>query len=285
MSSLSQLTPGMTLTNNELHDYFKVGNSGGMRKSNMHECLVLICDHSKSLYDDKWDNNGVLHYTGMGSKGKQSLQFSQNKTVTNSVTNNIPLYLFERFDGKQPYKFHGICELASPPYTAQQFDIDNQMRDVCIFPLRLKSGAPQAFSENEIESSILTKKKLAKKFTNEELAELENEINTTPKLKNKNKNRIRKVKAHERSQLLVEYALRRAYGVCQLCDGDAPFSKNNGDPYLEVHHVIWLALGGKDRWYNVVALCPNCHRKMHIVKDKVDIKTLANIATIKLLKK
>jgi 5-methylcytosine-specific restriction protein A len=281
MSSPSQLKPGMTLTNNELHDYFKVGNSGGMRKSNMHKCLVLICDHSKSLYDDKWDENEVLHYTGMGSKGKQSFQYMQNKTVTNSATNNIPLYLFERYDGKQAYKFHGICELASAPYTAQQFDIDNQMRDVCIFPFRLKNGAPQAFDENEIESSVLTRKRLAKKFTNEQLAELENVVNTTKK----SKNTTRKVKAHERSQLVVEYALRRANGICQLCENDAPFPKGNGEPYLEVHHVLWLAQGGSDSWNNVAALCPNCHRKMHIVKNKADVTRLTIRATVKLRSK
>lgn len=282
MPSPLQLTPGMTLTNNELHDYFKVGNSGGMRKSKTHECLVLICDHSKSLYDDKWDENDVLHYTGMGSKGEQSFQYAQNKTVTNSAINNIPLYLFERFDGNQSYKFHGICELATAPYTAQQFDIDKKMRKVCIFPLKLKSGAPQAFNEVEIESSVSTKKKLAKKFTNKELAELENEVNTTNKPKNKNT--TRKVKAHERSQLVVEYALRRADGVCQLCNDDAPFSKKNGDPYLEVHHVIWLAQGGADSWNNVAALCPNCHRKVHVVKSNTDVNTLANKAKIKLLR-
>jgi 5-methylcytosine-specific restriction protein A len=37
----------------------------------------------------------------------------------------------------------------------------------------------------------------------------------------------------------------------------------DGTPYLEVHHVKWLALGGSDTVSNAVALCPNCHRLMH----------------------
>ncbi len=45
-------------------------------------------------------------------------------------------------------------------------------------------------------------------------------------------------------------------------------------PYLECHHVIFLADGGPDAIYNTVALCPNCHRKMHIVKSTKDKKIL-----------
>jgi len=41
-----------------------------------------------------------------------------------------------------------------------------------------------------------------------------------------------------------------------------------------VHHIIPLADGGPDTLENVAALCPNCHRKMHVLKDKQDIQTL-----------
>jgi len=50
----------------------------------------------------------------------------------------------------------------------------------------------------------------------------------------------------------------------------APFNKKNGDPYLETYHVIWLAEGGDDSIENTVSLCPNCHRKMHVVNSKAD---------------
>lgn len=33
---------------------------------------------------------------------------------------------------------------------------------------------------------------------------------------------------------------------------------------METHHVVWLSQGA-DSVDNTVALCPNCHRKMHIV--------------------
>jgi len=58
--------------------------------------------------------------------------------------------------------------------------------------------------------------------------------------------------------------------MCDLCTKPAPFNGKNGSPYLETHHVIMLSLRGPDTIYNTVALCPNCHRKMHVVENKID---------------
>jgi len=81
-------------------------------------------------------------------------------------------------------------------------------------------------------------------------------------------------KVYERNQYVVEYARRRAKGRCQLCGNPAPFFDKNGEPYLEIHHILWLSRGGEDNIDNTVALCPNCHRKMHIVDDPKDIEKL-----------
>lgn len=87
--------------------------------------------------------------------------------------------------------------------------------------------------------------------------------------------------SYQRSLHVKEYALRRANGKCQLCLNEAPFCSAEGKPYLEVHHVIWLSNEGSDTPENVVALCPNCHRKMHIVNGKSDIDILLNKAKLK----
>lgn len=58
--------------------------------------------------------------------------------------------------------------------------------------------------------------------------------------------------------------LSRAHGVCEGCRQPAPFfRKKDLSPYLEVHHKVRLADGGEDSVQNAIALCPNCHRKMH----------------------
>ncbi|WP_027702080.1 HNH endonuclease [Metaclostridioides mangenotii] len=51
----------------------------------------------------------------------------------------------------------------------------------------------------------------------------------------------------------------------------------NNEPYLDVHHIIWLSKGGNDDIDNTVALCPNCHKKMHIFNLDKDIEHLSNL--------
>jgi 5-methylcytosine-specific restriction protein A len=75
---------------------------------------------------------------------------------------------------------------------------------------------------------------------------------------------------YERNPAVSELAKRRAGGKCQLCGGDAPFRYINGEPYLETHHIIPLSEGGEDTVANTVALCPNCHRKMHVLGKEDD---------------
>ena len=74
----------------------------------------------------------------------------------------------------------------------------------------------------------------------------------------------------QHSEYVAEEARRRAQGICQLCDVAAPFINKSGHPYLEVHHVVWLARGGDDSLENTVALCPNCHRRIHVLDSDSD---------------
>ena len=68
-----------------------------------------------------------------------------------------------------------------------------------------------------------------------------------------------------RNQDMVSLAKERANGYCELCGKQAPFKDRDGVPYLEVHHIQWVSRGGGDHIKNVAALCPNCHRKMHVL--------------------
>ena len=74
----------------------------------------------------------------------------------------------------------------------------------------------------------------------------------------------------ERLKIIKAYALIRANGYCEGCKQEAPFLKRNGDPYLEVHHVIELSNQGSDSPDNVIALCPNCHARVTHGQDGVE---------------
>lgn len=85
-------------------------------------------------------------------------------------------------------------------------------------------------------------------------------------------------KHYSRSIYIAEYAKRRAKGRCQLCNNEAPFIDKKGKPYLESHHIEWLSSGGEDSIRNTVALCPNCHRKMHRLGLEEDVNKLKKLS-------
>lgn len=67
-----------------------------------------------------------------------------------------------------------------------------------------------------------------------------------------------------RNEYVILAALLRAGGSCETPACMVPlFSRDDGSWYLEVHHVIPLAEGGKDTLANVAAVCPACHRELH----------------------
>lgn len=82
------------------------------------------------------------------------------------------------------------------------------------------------------------------------------------------------VKVYNRDPKIAASVKIRANGHCQLCGQKAPFNDESGTPYLECHHIKWLSNGGMDSIDNCVALCPNCHRKMHILNNAGDIDFL-----------
>ncbi|MGH4118802.1 hypothetical protein [Clostridium sp.] len=66
--------------NYDIMDTFGCSGQGGMRRSRKTNALVLVSNHFKSIYDDRWYGD-IFHYTGMGQNGDQSLEFMQNKTL------------------------------------------------------------------------------------------------------------------------------------------------------------------------------------------------------------
>ncbi|WP_417448483.1 HNH endonuclease [Idiomarina abyssalis] len=85
---------------------------------------------------------------------------------------------------------------------------------------------------------------------------------------------------------VVSWVLAEAKGVCECCNQPAPFERADGSPFLEVHHVLRLADGGADTIHNAVAICPNCHRRLHYGADKQQLagKLLNKKPRLKILK-
>lgn len=262
-----ELEPGAELTNAQLSASFRVGNMGGMRRSLQTNTLVIVSDPFKGLYLDKWIDN-VLHYTGMGKSGDQSLAFAQNRTLAESATNRVTVHLFE-VHKPGVYSYTGEVELVAQPYQDIQAGEDGQSRKVWIFPVAPKSGtlAPIPLAALRAEEEVQAKRARALTDAALKARAIQNGSAEVGQ-------RAAITQVYQRNPWVAEYARRRAGGHCELCKEPAPFASKIGNPYLEVHHVRWLSHGGSDTVDNTVALCPNCHRKMHIVQGVTDVGAL-----------
>mgnify|MGYP003835810837 CR=1 FL=1 len=77
----------------------------------------------------------------------------------------------------------------------------------------------------------------------------------------------RGVTEYDRSDNVRAYVMERADGECEGCGEPAPFVNRDGDAYLHAHHVLELSAGGPDSPETVIALCPNCHYRVHHGQD------------------
>ena len=86
-----------------------------------------------------------------------------------------------------------------------------------------------------------------------------------------------------RNPYVVAAAILRSGGVCEMpkCR-HVLFKRDDGSPFLEVHHIKPLAEGGEDTLRNAAALCPMCHREVHHGADRKRKRALldAHVASI-----
>jgi 5-methylcytosine-specific restriction endonuclease McrA len=77
--------------------------------------------------------------------------------------------------------------------------------------------------------------------------------------------------------------MKRADGRCELCGAEG-FLCENGERYLESHHIIALAADGADRMSNVIALCPGDHREAHFGKRRAELEQamIAKVAALEI---
>jgi len=148
-----------------------------------------------------------------------------------------------------------------------------EKREVIISPLKLKS----ATSYSATNQGFIDQKDVARHNQNKKLSldELKKRARHSQKDVKKRENNS---SIFERNQDVVDYVKIVAKGICQLCEAPAPFRDKDGDPFLHAHHIIWLRRKGPDTIDNCVALCPNCHARMHALDEKDDFTKLIEIA-------
>ncbi|WP_458210993.1 HNH endonuclease [Haladaptatus sp. NG-SE-30] len=238
----------------EIHDEF-----GGRRQHGISPCgespyVFLFTggsgkDHG---YQDEFKDDGTVIYTGEGREGDMTYD-QGNKAILQHQSDGRQLHLFKML-GKGMVEYVGQYEYVDH-FEQQLSDTNNNLRRGIRFVL-----APVS---NEIgeEESLGTETTLSEAELYERAkAASSSEPATTTSVTG----------THRRASEVRKYALAWADGTCQGCDQPAPFETSSGSRYLEVHHVHRLSDGGPDDPESVIALCPNCHRRVHNGADKGD---------------
>ena len=171
-------------------------------------------------------------------------------------------------------QFLHICDLKQKNSDIAQ----GILPDTCLkdFPIIIEENLQDGSCDEALDDSFSEEEK---ELHAEYLSLGDLEVIARKQSKKKPRESVTTTVTRERDAYIAKYAKRRANGICQLCGEGAPFVTPNGEPYLESHHIVWLSKGGEDSIENTVALCPNCHKKMHIVNDPEDVEKLKKLAT------
>ncbi len=86
----------------------------------------------------------------------------------------------------------------------------------------------------------------------------------------------RVVEVFERNRKAARY-LKELYKQCQITGDKFVFPKINGDPYLEIHHLIPLGEGGSDEPANLVVVSAHIHRMLHYaIVEGIDLSKIVD---------
>lgn len=271
---------GTLYTRSQFIKVFHVGSNGGIRIIKNKRGLVLILDVSSKkrkgqrYYGDYVSDNGqYLHYFGINNKRRPEYYTANKELLRSNEINkdkDFPLYLII-YTSPNHYIYAGKLH-----YTNEY----NVVKKNWLFTLTAKSPSKHNIGydinhlinnyTNNALDTIFKKSKINKgtesaehnllNRINKKIRALDNKYQSSP-----HKNGYhRKVYEYYRSPHIRKYSKLVAKGHCQLCHKRGPFiDYSTKMPYLESHHITPRHEGGPDNVWNIIALCPDCHRMMH----------------------
>jgi len=229
------------------------------------EMEILILCLRQFIPETVRNNTDALHFRGYNrDKGKvNSPIFNEVPDCLAKVPDSIGVVITENAErwlplideGNSRFISHAISVTRILPMMigAHSVGAVDFLSDITGRHLPNPSFALNSVHENE----ILISRKI-KKLSDEQLQRLTQKEQSRPRKMTTN------TSLYIRNPYIIERAKRSAAGRCQDCGQSAPFiNRLTGEPFLEVHHIVPLSEGGEDSIDNVVALCPNCHRKRH----------------------
>ncbi|RBO91051.1 HNH endonuclease [Pseudochrobactrum asaccharolyticum] len=235
----------------DIHGRYQGQQQGGIITPAKHALVIIITGEAgeEHGYADRWRTDGVFEYFGEGQIGNMQMH-KGNAAIANHSSNGKSLLLFAKTKQGLRFEDEFICEAH---HTEKAPDREGTLRDAIVFELRPMSNVLETVELQELQT--LNIEELRKKaFASASMAPSKSSTTTT---------------VYERSRHVRDYVVARSNGNCEGCGLPAPFKRPNGIPYLEPHHIRRLTDGGPDNPKYVIALCPNCHRRVHSGADGI----------------
>lgn len=250
--SVSRFEVGSNYNRWEIHDEFAGQRYSGISTPADLPIIFIFTGESGEEYgyEDEFLEDGTFMYSGEGTEGDMVMD-DGNAAIRDHRSNNEALHLFE--DTKYPWivTYVGQYQHVGHEWKTLE-DQDGNEREAIRFQLEpvggtnieIEDGTPSSLSEEK----LFQKAKQSSPSPSDGMTASSGSSSGRP---------------YPRSEVVKEFALRTADGVCQGCNEKAPFFDEKGEPFLEVHHLHRRSDGGADDPENVIALCPNCHRRRH----------------------
>ncbi|WP_249038839.1 HNH endonuclease signature motif containing protein [Haloterrigena salifodinae] len=252
--TIDDLEIGSTYDRVELHEAYGGARYRGIAPSADYPYVFLFTGDSGTEHGYKDEFRGdTFIYTGEGRTGDMEMT-GGNKAIRDHKEDSCELHLFENNDEAWSVTYLGQFECVDW-FEEQLPDTDGDHRKAIRFKLEPVANEVE-FTDPDlgaVDTDELYERATGAARTDDEATQ-QTTVETTRTI-------------YSRSEAVREYALRVADGVCQGCGDEAPFLGNDGEPYFEVHHLYRRSDGGPDHPDNVIALCPNCHRRVHHGKD------------------
>lgn len=246
----------------EIHALYGGQAQSGISTPKQHSVIFIFISATGEQYGYKneYRESGVFWLTGQGQAGDMKMA-AGNKAILNHVKDNKTIYVFE-YTKTAYVRYIGLAEYLGH-HAESRHDTNDETRSAIVFHLDINSTK----NTNKVEQTSPTYGiKNAKDLKKKNIRELrKSAVTQAPKNATKSE---KLVITNYRSQAIKLYVIARSKGICEACKIKAPFETKNG-PYLECHHLYRLADGGPDDPRNVIAVCPNCHRRAHFAKDSV----------------
>ena len=242
----------------DIHGRFGGQQYGGISTPTEHPFIFLFAGEQGEAYgyQDGWDvsGSGVFNYTGEGQEG--DMQFLRgNLAIRDHEANGKDLLLFSTLGKGKPVRFLGQFSCANYEIV-DGVDKNQHPRKVVVFHLIPAGGndGPKTPDEEGYSAAL-------------PLEVLREQAYESAKTGSGKAGRVASVTYRQRSAKVKAYVLARAKGTCELCKQAAPFARIDGSAYLEPHHIRRLSDSGPDHPAHVAALCPNCHREVHLGQE------------------